>query len=789
MKLLQMKKILSLTLIFIVGIFANLQAQEEATQTLRGKIVDAQSKTPLIGVNVVIVGTNPARGASTDNDGIFRINNTPLGRNSIKISSVGYKEILLPNIVVTSGKQTVLDIDMEEQTIIGNEVVVTAARSKTSIEKGMVSVSGKTFDIEETRRFSGSRNDPSRMVANFAGVVGNSDARNDIIIRGNAPTGLLWRFEGIDIPNPSHFGALGATGGPVTMVNNNLLARSAFLTGAFPANYGNAIAGVFDLQLRTGNNEKREYTGQVGFNGVELGAEGPFSKNSKASYLINYRYSILGLLQKLGFNFGTGSNTPKYQDLSFKIDLPTGKSGRFTVFGMGGTSGIVNKANPNGTKDFYSNSNGNTSYDTQMGVLGIGYTYYLSDNSFLKTTIAISGNAVQSTTDSVAKDLVYAKYRSNSSQDKMSIHSILTKKMSASQTLVIGVMADRLGVSFSDSALISKGLFQKIREFDGSTYLLRTYGNWQWKAKEKLILNTGAYVQYFGLNKTTSFEPRLGLRYSPSNNHTFSLGVGRHSQLQDLAIYFNNQKIDNGYAQPNANLGFTISNQAVFGYETFVSKNTRLKAEAYYQALLNVPVQAIPSAYSVLNEGADFESPSVTNLVNNGSGKNYGVELTLERNFINNYYFLGTLSLYESTYKGSDGIEHNTAFNGNYVANILAGREFKVSKKGTFALDFKLTAAGGKRFTPYDIEKSLKEKKVYYSNDIYGAKMDDYLRADLKVSFRLNRRKVMEEWFFDLQNVTGRTNIYSQKLDPVAKTINYSTQQGFYPTFNYRIQF
>jgi CarboxypepD_reg-like domain len=784
-----MKKVFFITIIFIVGIFANLQAQEEATQMLRGKIVDAQSKTPLIGVNIIIIGTNPVRGGSTNNEGIFRIKDTPLGRNSIKVSSVGYKEIILPNIVVTAGKQTVLDIDLEEQTIVGNEVVVTASRSKTSIEKGLISVSGKTFDIEETRRFSGSRNDPSRMVANFAGVVGNSDARNDIIIRGNAPTGLLWRFEGIDIPNPSHFGALGATGGPVTMLNNNLLARSAFLTGAFPANYGNAIAGVFDLQLRTGNNEKREYTGQVGFNGIELGAEGPFSKNSKASYLVNYRYSVLGLLQKLGFNFGTGSNTPRYQDLSFKIDLPTEKSGRFTIFGMGGTSGILNKADPNGTKDFYSNSNENTSFDTQMGVLGLGYTYYLSDNSFLKSTIAISGNAVQSATDSVAKDFVTAKYRSNSSQNKISLHTTLTKKISAFQTLIVGIMADKLGVSFSDSVLISKSLFQKIRQFEGSTYLLRTYGNWQWRANEKLIINTGAYFQHFGLNGATSFEPRLGLRYSPANNHTFSLGFGRHSQLQDLAIYFNNQKFEKVYNQPNTHLGFTISNQAVFGYETFVSRNTKLKAEAYYQALSNVPVQAQPSAYSVLNEGADFESPDVTNLINNGSGRNYGIELTVERSFINNYYFLSTLSLYESTYKGSNGIEHNTVFNGNYVANLLAGREFKVSKRGTFALDFKLTAAGGKRFTPYDIDKSLKEKKVYYTQDIYGAKMADYLRADLKVSFRLNRKKVMEEWFFDFQNVTGRANIYTQKLDPVAKTINYSTQQGFYPTFNYRIQF
>jgi hypothetical protein len=782
-----MKKILILSIALCLCQSVNIFAQQE--QILRGRIVDAQSKTPLIGVNVIIVGSNPIKGGSTDTEGIFRIKSS-LGRNTIKISSVGYKETILPNIIVTAGKEVVMDIEMEEQVILGTEVVVTSSRAKTSIEKEMISVSGKTFDIEETRRFSGSRNDPSRMVANFAGVVGNSDARNDIIIRGNSPTGLLWRFEGVDIPNPSHFGALGATGGPVTMINNNLLARSAFLTGAFPSNYGNAIAGVFDLQLRTGNNEKREYTGQVGFNGVEFGAEGPFSKNSKSSYLINYRYSVLGLLQKLGVNFGTGSGTPQYQDLSFKLDFPTEKTGRFSIFGMGGSSEILTKADGSGTKNFYTNSTENTAYNTQMGVLGFGHTYYLNNNTFLKTTLALSGNAVHNTNDSVGKNQnAYAKYRSNSSQSKISLYSTLTNKINSSQTLLVGLMADRLWISLSDSFLIQKDKFQKLREFEGSTYMLRGFSNWQWKPRSYLTLNTGVFMQYFGLNATISFEPRVGIRYSPSDNHVLSFGVGRHSQIQDLAIYFNNNKLDNNYVQSNRNLGSTISNQAVIGYETTFWKNTKLKIETYYQDLRNVPVQAVPSAYSVLNEGAGFESASASNLVNNGTGENYGVELTLERNFINNFYFLATLSLYESLYKGSDGMLRNTVNNGNYVANLLTGREFKISKKGTFAIDIKLTSAGGKRVTPFDIENSLKEKRVIYTSDFLGAKLNDYFRSDVKFSFRLNRRKVTEEWFIDLQNITNKVNVYSQKLDPVNKTLSYATQQGFYPTFNYRIQF
>lgn len=142
----------------------------------------------------------------------------------------------------------------------------------------MATVSARSFTVEETSRYAGSLNDPSRMAANYAGVSSTSDARNDIIIRGNSPLGVLWRLNGMEIPNPNHFGSLGTTGGPVSILNNNLLDKSDFLTGAFPAEYGNALAGVFDLQMRSGNNEKTEFLGQVGFNGFELGAEGPIGK-------------------------------------------------------------------------------------------------------------------------------------------------------------------------------------------------------------------------------------------------------------------------------------------------------------------------------------------------------------------------------------------------------------------------------------------------------------------------------------------------------------------------------
>ena len=166
------------------------------------------------------------------------------------------------------------------------------------------------------------------MAANFAGVLTSRDNRNDIIIRGNSPIGVQYRLNGIKITNPNHFGAEGTTGGPITMLNTNLLANSDFLTGAFPAEYGNALAGVFDLKLRTGNSEKHEYWAQMGFNGLEFGLEGPFSKKTAATYLAAYRYSLTDIIEKMGVKL---KESARYQDLSFNLNFPTKKNRGFYI--------------------------------------------------------------------------------------------------------------------------------------------------------------------------------------------------------------------------------------------------------------------------------------------------------------------------------------------------------------------------------------------------------------------------------------------------------------------------
>ena len=267
-----MRLILLIILVFITSI----GAQAQSSKTIVGQVIDKDSKFPIQGAIITVISA-PSLTAVTDAQGYFNIKNVPITRISLKASFVGYKDALINDVLVIAGKELQLNIEMEEKVTEIKEILVSSNNNKTKIKNEFVMLSAQSFDVEQTARFSGSRNDPARMAANFAGVSGANDARNDIVIRGNSPMGLLWRLEGIDIPSPNHFSSFGSTGGPVSMLNNNTLAKSDFITAAFPAEYGNALAGVLDLKMRNGTRDQHEFVAQLGFNGIELGAEGPFN--------------------------------------------------------------------------------------------------------------------------------------------------------------------------------------------------------------------------------------------------------------------------------------------------------------------------------------------------------------------------------------------------------------------------------------------------------------------------------------------------------------------------------
>ena len=797
----QNNKIILLIVLFIVSI--NLKAQEQAftyTQTIRGIIVDQTTQTTLPGASVIILNTNPIIGTTTNVDGEFNFDSIPVGRHSLQVSFIGYKTINISNILLTSGKQLVLNIELEEQASYIKEVVVKANKRKDKVINEMASVSARTFSVEETERYAGSLGDPSRMVANFAGVTMVNDQRNDIIIRGNSPSGVLWRLDGVEIPNPNHFGASGTTGGPVSMLNNNLLTNSDFFTSAFPAEYGNAISGVFDLRMRSGNNQKREYVAQVGFSGFELGAEGPFKKEGKASYLINYRYSTLELLSKIGFNFGTGTAIPQYQDLTFKIDLAKTKLGKFTIFGLGGKSFIqLHDSKRDAKADVNYNLAGtDVDYGTNTAVIALSHLYFFNETSRLKTIFSVQG--AQGTTqldslkfDNTGKVIANSNYRyygANNTEIKYSIASHFMKKINSKNNYKLGLYYDLYNINAIDSVRIYTGTFHNNYDIENKNMsIIRGYSAWQHKFSNNLTSNYGLYAQIY--KQEISVEPRIGFNYQLSEKQALSAGYGLHSQMQARMYYFSQTYLsNNSYIQTNENMRFSKSHQAVLGYEYFFKQNARIKLETYYQYLFNIPVTKTRPEFSMVNIGTQFYESIPDSLENKGSGENYGIEITIEKFLSKHFYFLSTVSVYNSTYKGYDGKVRNTAFNNNFVSNILGGYEFNINQKASLSLDVKSTYALGKPYVPIDLEASILENETVYDwETAYEKKYDNYFRTDIRISFKLNGKKMNQEWAVDLQNISNYQNIYSEAYNPRTKTISKVYQTGFFLMFLYRIRF
>ncbi|AEW00857.1 hypothetical protein A4D02_12930 [Niastella koreensis] len=373
--------------LLMAGMLYYLTGFAQLAQNIRGTVTDQLLQTPIAGATVVITGTD--KKVVADSLGNFRIPNVAAGTYTLLITCINYADAVASNIVVNTGKEVVLTITMETKVRTEKEVVITANSKKNRPLNDMSVVSARAFTVEETQKYAAAVNDPLRMVTGFAGVASADDGGNDIAIRGNATTGLLWRMEGVDIPNPNHFSEAGGSGGGISILSSQTLANSDFLTGAFAAEYGNALSGVFDLKLRKGNNEKNEYALQAGFLGLNAAAEGPLAH--KGSYLVNYRYSTLSLLNKMGLDLSQG--TTNFQDLSYNIYLPTKNKGIFTVFGFGGLSSDNQKIETDSSKWEMQDDRYAGKFIANTGATGITHTIPIDNQTTLKSALAYSYTA------------------------------------------------------------------------------------------------------------------------------------------------------------------------------------------------------------------------------------------------------------------------------------------------------------------------------------------------------------------------------------------------------------
>jgi hypothetical protein len=770
---------------------------QEYRQTIRGQIRDVDTQIPLIGAAVVIKNAVANTGTVTDLDGQFRFDQIPVGRIDLEVTYLGYEPQQLNSILLTSGKELVLQIDLVESAIRMNEVVVTATHDKTEALNELAGVSARSFSVEETSRYAGSFYDPARMAQNFAGVTVGSgdDLNNEIIVRGNSPTGLLWRMEGVEIPNPNHFGALGNSGGGISMLSSTMLSNSDFYTGAFPAEFGNASSGVFDLNLRKGNNEKLEHSLMIGVLGLEAATEGPISRKTGSSYLINYRYSTLAVLQTLGVN-PAGDALPKYQDLSFKINLPTAKAGTFALFGLGGINQSSFEPVANRQDWAFEDDKWGFIEKQQVGTIGLSHRLVLSNKSYLRTVAVASSNRYSENDYWLNDQLNYEPHvdeETRATNGAFRLSTMYNLKLNAKNTLRAGLIGSHLSFDFTFDSDNGEYL-QRYFDNSGSTQYLQAYAQWKHRFDDRLSMNAGLHYSHLMLSHQQAVEPRFALEWQLSSKQKLSAAMGLHSKMEHLALYLFDGTLPSGRRHvPARDTEFSKAWHAILSYDHRLGEQLRLKTEVYYQHLFNVPIENdINSLGSLINATDVWDVIGVQEVVNEGRGRNYGVDLTLERFFADQYYFLLTGSLYKSEYQPLNGQWYSTAFDGNYQLTALGGKEFKVGRKKTNILGFnaKLIYSGGRRTTPIDLQASIEAgHTVYLADQPYGAREWPYKRLDVGASYRINASGMTHSFLLDIQNVTNQQNIYSQYFSPSAGTLRPVYQTGLLPVFAYRLEF
>ncbi len=765
---------------------------ENPRQTVRGQVLDLDTKLPLAGVNVLLGSEGPEKGTITDSNGYFRFDDVPVGRHDIRCSYIGYESRSLSNFQLTSGKEYVAKVEMEESAYALNEVEIRSRKEISLPINELAVVSARSFSAYDVENYPGAISDISRTAVSYPGVVSTNDGQNHIMIRGNSPKGLQWRLEGIEIPNLNHFSDIGASGGGVNVISNNMLGASDFLTGAFPAEYGNALSGVFDLRLRSGNNEKHEQTIQVGMLGTEAMVEGPLNRKSNSTYIAQFRYSTLKLMKKLGIPL---ESVPDFQDLSFKIYHPTRKMGVFTLFGIGGLS----------------HETGASGYEmsSDLATLGISNSYTVNPKTHVRTVLAFSGRTYTWDDDvniGSAESPINRIWNTDITDYTVKGSLVLNRKINARHKLKAGLIYE---MAWNDSHMswYSDTLFNWYSDPGHPGYLtqkyqhiyvdnalnagtLEAFANWRYLIGESITMNAGMHFIQFYLNNNYSVEPRLGIQWNVNPRHTLSAGFGVHSRKESMTLYSGNYFLPDGSViNPNMNLELSKARHYVLGYNYRMGQHMRLKTELYYQDLYDIPAYPFPPYFTTLNFDFGFEGAMLTNY---GSGYNTGVEVSLERYMTNGFHFMVNGTLYDSKYKNRLDEWLNTKYNGSFASSGLIGKEFKVGsgKQHTLSISSRYILAGGMRYLPIDTEASMANRTTLRIWDNgFSEKLSDYFRVDLMLKFRRNRSRYSGEWTIDMMNILNRQNQLEEYWDNSIGNFKAEYQNPFILILSYRIQF
>lgn len=783
-------------------------------QNVRGKIVDTDNKQPLMMANIAITSTKPQKGTYCDDEGNFIIYDVPIGRHTIQASILGYRPIRLDEVQVKSAKELVLNIEMEELVTTTEEVVITPAKESAQAMNSMATGSVRKFSMEESQRYAAGMSDPARMTQSYPGTFLGSDGLfNEVSIRGNSPKYLMWRIEGLEIQSPAHFNRAGSTGGVISMLNSSTMSNSDFYTGVFPAEYGNAVSGVFDIKLRSGNSSKREYEAKMGIMGAEFGTEGPFKKGGNATYLMNMRVSNSALLNMIG-NVGANFGIPWYYDLSYKLYFPTKKMGVFTVFGLNGNGHV--KYKPVKSRNEMLSEWDLYYVDFVRGTFanGIKHNYIINDHLYINTTL---GNVVTVNETDVFRynpyidvidangDTSYAiqeTHNAKFNRNDYRLNTFLNIKANSRNSIRLGMNLSQINYEYDYDSHYRYERIAPLRKYDailsvpfmndiGTTYSNQYYLQYKWKLSDDILVNAGINYFDFQLNNTSSLDPRVSIKYQMNDRLKWVAAAGRHSKHEDFSTLFIIREGQKNYLD----LELVKSDHYVLGGEYKINKDWYFKAEGYYQEMTDVGVDATNNyAFSNFNMYELYSidiHDSIVDLSSEGKARSYGLELSLEKFFSNQYYFLMNYAHTRSFF--SDRLENwfPSTFDHQHIFKTAFGKDFSFGKNKQHTLGFNLryTYAQGKRYLKLDEQLSQERQfQTYDYESGYSEIGDDISNVDFGLNYISNRKKVTHEVRLDVYNITNNLPIMGSSFDRVTNQQVLYTYHQTVPFLTYSVK-
>lgn len=793
-------------LLFGILVFSSLQAQQTG-QTVRGTVIDKITKNPLVGATVYIQDTEPIIGASTDANGKFVLKNVPIRRNILACRYVGYSTYYSDGFIVTSAKEVVVEVEMTEGISIDG-VTVSAVRNISEPLNELAYVSARSFSVEESERIPTSLNDVSRMAQAFPGTQqGRLDVENDIIVRGNTSFGMIWRLEGIDIPSPNHYARPGSAGGGISILSAQLMDRSDFYTGGMPAEFGNSISSAFDIRLKNGNLNKVENRAKVSLIGVDYALEGPIKKD-RSSFIFNYRYSMLGILNRMGFHPAGENAFNEFTDFSFNLYFSKPeKNTSLNIFGMGGLSTeIYNPLYPLEDRD------PNTlwhweyvSFKSNMGTVGAVYTKIHDTKSFSKLAMAVTASGINRFNDTLDFLDRAWRYRDDFTKDSRLIGSyVYSNRLDSAFRIKTGVSGNVIVYDFFQINLGRRSTLDISKIPLGGTEVegmgiagtVQAFAQATYNFNQRFSISGGLNMNVLLLNNTASIDPRLAAKFQINETNRISLAVGKYSQHLPLPAYLykSADTLSTGTVTTesvNRNLKMIYSNHFILSYQFATLKQLKVQTELYLQDLHHVPVAADPNKfeYTMLNDNSEFPVLPVSD---KGRGLNYGIDFVVEKLFSNNFYFMATGSLFASKYKPLNNQWYHTRFSSNWVSALTAGREFNFGKGRTLQVGARFIHNGGHRYSEPDEQKSVAEEKYVASADGFHAlRMPAYWKLDGRLAYRFSTQKTAMNISLDMSNLTGHKNPNSVGYDSKLNELFFYYHSGndFIPLLSIQVDF